>query len=333
MGLIAASLRFLTPRGRLKAALESGPLGQRVLARYFRPRPWDAFLISYPKCGRTWLRAILGKTLILHFRLRAADALDLRKIADLKPGVPRIQVAHSGRPQFKTPSELQIDWQQFEGSRVLLLVRDPRDVVVSNYFQATRRESYFSGSMAEFIRHERYGAGTLIRFMNLWLSDGSRSHAFAVLRYEDLQSDTFAATRRVLAFLGLEEVEDAVVKTAVEFAAFDNMRRIERTRGSRSFRLKPGDPNDPESFKVRRGKIGGYADYLSREDIRFLNEKIDSDLDPAFGYHGTDTETRPATATRGQRDFTRPRGSAGMSDLPRLHGLVERELDDVRRRE
>jgi hypothetical protein len=34
-------------------------------------------------------------------------------------------------------------------------------------------------------------------------------------------------------------------------------------------------PKDPESHKFRRGKVGGYVDYLSPEDIEFVELHMD----------------------------------------------------------
>jgi hypothetical protein len=47
--------------------------------------------------------------------------------------------------------------------------------------------------------------------------------------------------------------------------------------------LRAGDVRDPESFKVRRGKVGGYAEYLSVEDQQYAAVAIQK-LDPRFGY-------------------------------------------------
>ena len=47
--------------------------------------------------------------------------------------------------------------------------------------------------------------------------------------------------------------------------------------------LRAGDVRDPESFKVRRGKIGGYEDYLSAEDRQYATDAL-TRLDPRFGY-------------------------------------------------
>ena len=48
-------------------------------------------------------------------------------------------------------------------------------------------------------------------------------------------------------------------------------------------RLKPKNKNDPESYKIRRGKIGGYKDYLPQQEIQDLNEKLKK-LNPVFDY-------------------------------------------------
>jgi hypothetical protein len=48
--------------------------------------------------------------------------------------------------------------------------------------------------------------------------------------------------------------------------------------------FQPADPDDPETFKVRKGKVGGYVDYLGEAEIEFLGRKIREELDPEFGY-------------------------------------------------
>jgi len=43
------------------------------------------------------------------------------------------------------------------------------------------------------------------------------------------------------------------------------------------------DVGDPESFKVRRGKVGGFTDYLADDNLACANEALGK-LDPRFGY-------------------------------------------------
>jgi hypothetical protein len=41
--------------------------------------------------------------------------------------------------------------------------------------------------------------------------------------------------------------------------------------------------DDGESFKVRRGKVGGYTDYFDAEEQNELNDVVGKSLSPFFG--------------------------------------------------
>ena len=77
------------------------------------------------------------------------------------------------------------------------------------------------------------------------------------------------------------------VQEAVDFAAYDNMKKMEQDKffkGSGA-RVKPGDKDNPQSFKVRKAKVGGYRDYFSDEQCAQLDQMV-AQLDPLFGYGG-----------------------------------------------
>ncbi len=40
----------------------------------------------------------------------------------------------------------------------------------------------------------------------------------------------------------------------------------------------PGDHSDPESFKTRKGRVGGYADYLCGKEIEYMNAYLEKNL-------------------------------------------------------
>ena len=48
-------------------------------------------------------------------------------------------------------------------------------------------------------------------------------------------------------------------------------------------RVKPGDKDNPQSFKVRKAKVGGYRDYFTDEQCSELDAMV-AQLDPQFGY-------------------------------------------------
>ena len=39
--------------------------------------------------------------------------------------------------------------------------------------------------------------------------------------------------------------------------------------------MRPGKKNDGESLKVRRGKVGGYVDYLDEEILEYIQRVVD----------------------------------------------------------
>jgi hypothetical protein len=92
-----------------------------------------------------------------------------------------------------------------------------------------------------------------------------------------------------LAFTGTIVTAEQV-REAVEFASYDNMKKMEENKffkGSGA-RIKPGDKDNPQSFKVRKAKVGGYRDYFTDEQCAQLEQMIAS-LHPMFGYGGNQT--------------------------------------------
>jgi len=257
----------------------------RFASRFFgrrEPEP-EVLVVSYPKCGRTWLRALVGRCLCRQYGLSEAGlfkTLALSSTAGLLP----TKFIHDGTGGVAgIPwDELERDKSRFAGVKVALLVRDPRDVVVSSYFQATRRLHAYTGSLPEFVRDACFGIRAIAAGYKAWEEGRQLPREFLLLRYEGLKRDPEVGLRALLAFMGLAVPLDAAVADAIEFGAFENMQKLESS-GGLSRKLQPGDPADPESFKVRRGKVGGYVDYLTPDDISYIEDVLTEQAHP-FGY-------------------------------------------------
>ena len=143
----------------------------------------DAFLVSYPRSGRTWLRYLLSCyfaesagpgfepdltttfCVLPNFDRDPARGVDVFIGRGAKADLPLVPVSHMPyRPQL------------FLDRPVLFMVRDPRDVIVSAYFHATRHKKSFSGDMGAFLSEEHYGLGALISYLNSW-AEGLKSAA------------------------------------------------------------------------------------------------------------------------------------------------------------
>jgi hypothetical protein len=253
------------------------PPGIRRFARRLRgrrtPEP-EVLVISYPKCGRTWLRALVGRSLCRPLGLPDAEIFKTLELSTAA-GILATRFVHDGAGGVDGIrwDEQERDKSRFRDVKVALLVRDPRDVIVSSYFQATRRMRAYSGTLSDFVRDPCFGVRSVVAMYAAWEANREVPRDFLLLRYEDLRSDPGAVLRSLLAFMGLAEPSESVVEDAVRFGAFENMRKLEIS-GVHARKLRPGDPEDPESFKVRRGVVGGFVDYLSDDDVAYIDSAL-----------------------------------------------------------
>ena len=269
----------------------------RIL-RWYAHLKTDIYLLSYPKCGRTWLRLMIGKAIALHFSLpEEEDILFLRTNRKVHPNIPNITVVHDDSPMLKSPDELEASKKRFRDKKVIFLVRDPRDVVVSSYFEIKKRNRIFGdnpyenrsmsfeGELSDFIHSKTGSFDTILEYYQIWAKNQQIPRGFLLIRYEDLKANPSSELRRVLDFIGLCAINDLVVSEAVAYASFENMRKMELEKRFQTGILNPGDPADKNSFKTRSGKISGYHEYLSKFEIEELNLKMSRNLPEMFGYN------------------------------------------------
>jgi hypothetical protein len=290
----------------LKRIYDQLPDGFRSTFRSVVPDPilrWyahlrtDVIIVSYPKCGRTWLRLMVGRTIASHFGLpENEDILFLRWKNRPHPAVPHITVIHDDRPMLKSPTELESSKVGYHDKKVVFLVRDPRDVVVSSYYEMKnrgrifgdnpyeKRKAVFDGSLSEFIHQERGGFETILRYYNIWAENRDLTGGFLLVRYEDMKNAPKIELRRVIDFLGLGFIPDQTLAEAVEYASFDNMRKMESEGKFSSGILNPADKNRQDSYKTRKGKVKGYLEYLDQVEVEYLNRQMRENLSPFFGY-------------------------------------------------
>jgi hypothetical protein len=249
----------------------------------------DALLVSIPKSGRTWVRTFL----CAYFCEKIGQPFTLEP--ERYEGVPRIIYTHDLFEQ-RTKADL---WDKLRGKYlipqkernrlpIILLARDPRDAFVSLYVQLTRRTQETPNelkkmSAAQMLRDPAFGIGSMVEIMNSWLAEWTGRADFLLLRYETLRSAPAPSFLELLQVLGERPVNEKAFADALEFSDFGHMKKLESAGAFESKILRAGDARDPESFKVRRGKIGGFEDYLSAADREYAGETLKA-LDARFGY-------------------------------------------------
>ncbi len=256
----------------------------------------DAVVVSYGKSGRTWLRLMLSRFYQRRYGLPEGSFLEYDNLSRQVPEIPTLFFTHGNYLRDFT-GHLDAVSEDFRDRRILLLVRDPRDVAVSQYFQWKFRMSSHKRwlnryppiaddlTIWQFVSEHEAGLDRAIRFLDLWTEATSKLEAIEVVRYEDMRTDPESALHRVLQFLGADP-DQAGVRDAVEYSRFENMRRLEdQSQVSASGRrMLPGQRGKSDSYKVRRAKVGGWRDYFDAEQIAVLDDRVKAGLRPGFGY-------------------------------------------------
>ncbi len=243
----------------------------------------DAYILSYPRSGRTWLKVMLSRILSQKYNLKK-DNIELFKTT-LFTKAPNIVSEHFAKPDYPlsyvSPPSV-VPWK-FRNKKIILLFRDPRDLVVSNYYEYSKRKKIWQGELSAFIR-EPFTLPRIIGYMNLWhLEMKSREKDFLVLRYEQTKKDPFGELKKVTKFLEID-ASDEMIEEAVRYGSVENMRKLEIKDHFKHDKLRPANPNDIDSYKVRKAKAGSYKEELNEEDIAYLNQQISEKLMKEIGY-------------------------------------------------
>jgi hypothetical protein len=191
---------------------------------------------------------------------------------------------------------------------VVLLARHPCDVAVSWFNQFTKRQSGEKQELInafiehpidrrtiqrwEFVRHSDIGLPLLIDLLNTWERRVARLENAIILRYEDMRAAPAASLGRVTDLMG-EAFADDELCAAAEWASFENMQRLEASGHFERGGARLIDADDEATRKVRRGKVGGYRDDFTPEEIAELDALVASTLSPTFGYSVASTRGDP----------------------------------------
>ena len=250
------------------------------------------WVVGYPKCGNTWFSLMLRKALALSYAL--PDVALARALSDWRPvgalrRVPAIGMTHH-MPRFNSESyrTMSLDLRQFRRRRVVLLIREAKDVLVSLYMHNVYREArpLFHGDVNAMVHSEIYGIEKYLTYYATWYAHRGEPEDLLLVRYEDLSRDPRAVLAAALQFLRIPRVTDALVREVVAFASFENMRKLETADTLRLPSLSPPATRRVEGFKVRKGVVGDHVNHLDPATIAHIDRRVAESLPAFYGYPG-----------------------------------------------
>jgi len=287
---ILVSLLFFLSR-KQKLAVDHWLRGRK---EYKEVKAADFVIVSPPKCGRTWLRMMLSRFFQMRYQLPGDELLGYDNYHKINSAIPRIRFTHDR--YIKDYTGNHDSKRDFYRKNVILLVRDPRDVAVSNYFQWINTINPYKKALLnlpenpaeipvfEYAMMPRFGIPRTVDFLNAWAPELEKTRSSLLVRYEDMRTEPARILGDILSFMQIhaspEEIDQVVNQTS-----FENMKKLEQNQSikSESRRLMIKDQNNPDAFKVRRGKVGGYLDYFSDRELQDIDRLI-ATLPRIYGY-------------------------------------------------
>ena len=258
----------------------------------------DVFLVSYPKSGNTWTRFLLGNLLSPDTPVTFAN---IHMLVPFPLSTPRRVFERMPRPRIIKSHEC------FDPAfpRVIYIVRDPRDVVVSQYHH-NRKAMEIDDDLPIESFVERFLAGESClgpspgswgQNVGTWLSTREGDPRFLMLRYEDLLADAERELRKIVQFLNLKTTS-AQITQAVERSSAARMRELEKAQGEDVDRLV-GRKSRKDLMFVRAAVSDGW-----RKDLPMpMVEKIEAAWGPLMQHLGYElASTRSQSFTSSMRD-------------------------------
>ena len=206
------------------------------------------YLISYPKCGRTWCRTIIDEY------ARRSKATPPKKHV-----WTHIKFGNQADPKRESDN----GWLK-EGHQLVLLKRNDLDTLVSLYHDQMKRvtqvkKNYKNKTIDDFVMNK---SDHLLEFKKK-----SRELKYDYeFSYEKMIKDPFNTFLPVMEMV-FGKVDIDKFKEVVEFCHFDNLSKLEREgkidmRGSTKF------------YKTRKGKVGSHKEELQKDTIKKLQKKF-----------------------------------------------------------
>jgi hypothetical protein len=236
------------------------------------------FIASYPRSGNTWLRFILYDVL-------SNSSPEFETINQLIPDVGRqggVKPLIGAGRLIKTHEPYRREYK-----RAVYLVRDARDVLISQYVrhrETGATEDNLDRYLETFFLGKVDGYGSWQRHVDSWLDSRlAKNGNLLVLRFEDMRRNPEDTVMQILDFLRLR-IERGRVRTAIANNTVEQMRAKEDKASPKILHRASSE----EGRFIRSGSVGGWHTRLSEAQVQAILRHAGGTLH-RMGYLSTHT--------------------------------------------
>jgi len=237
-------------------------LGLHYPGRNLRIFPDDVFLVSYPKSGNTWTRFLIAN---LVYPEKHPDFANINELIPDSEGISKRHLEQLPRPRYLKSH------QYFDPRypKIIHIVRDPRDVVLSEYYFDIKRRAIpddfpLDKFVSRFVSGElNHPYGTWAENTATWFYTRGQSPRLLLVTYEALQSEGARQMAKIAEFIGVP-ADPARIAFALEQSSADRMRELEKKQGHLWSSTKQTRQDKPF---VRSAKAGGWKNELSESSV------------------------------------------------------------------
>ncbi len=232
-------------------------------------RQSDLFLVGYPKSGCTWLEFLFIHALLVRDEKRPVTFPDLNRLVpnltSVLPTDPLMMWPYFARRSPRVfISHSTFDSRMLDG-KVVYIIRDPRDVLVSYYQYHRTIHPDYTGSLNDFVMNSDFYPCHWDEHVGGWLLN--RSHPrLCFVKYEDLKRDPRVEFARVLGEIKADASERDVAR-AVRRSDFKALRALEDK--APTWRRR----QTPQYYHCRKGKAGGWRAEMSAEALEVVQSR------------------------------------------------------------
>ncbi|MEM6811142.1 MAG: sulfotransferase domain-containing protein [Pseudomonadota bacterium] len=249
---------------------------------------FDCHIATAKQCGTHWIKYMLSLILCEIYNLPKPNhiiednIIGHTKTPPRYDHIPQIAVTHS-HPHYllRLPNVVPV----LNLPQYIVMVRDPRDILVSAYekIKGGQMQKTFNVSedlsFSEFLQSDIQikkpvaDIWSTIQFMNSWsyILKNHPEHT-SLIRYEDLKSDTLKEMKRLCDFMNIEGATKDIIQNAID----------QSSRSKMKTKLNPNEINAEKSVNL---KARNFKDWYSDDDKLFVNTIFKRYLKNNYSYN------------------------------------------------